>query len=169
LHQTGGAIGSFVGPFVTGILVLGFGWRNAFMLLAVPGLLVAAALWFSVSPERTSDENVQQDKRRIRIADLKTYGPAMILVTAAFIYVFGLRGTDDFANQYFTLGRGIQIVEASILFSMLKVAGLFSAPICGRLSDNFGRKTVLIVLVVVESISLLPLQYLPLYCWQFRV
>ena len=161
LHQTGGAIGSFVGPFVTGILVLGFGWRNAFMLLAVPGLLVAAALWFSVSPERTSDKNVRQEKRRIRIVDLKTYGPAMILVTAAFIYVFGLRGTDDFANQYFTLGRGIEIAEASILFSMLKVAGLFSAPICGRLSDTFGRKTVLIVLVVVESISLFAITVSP--------
>ena len=161
LHQTGGAIGSFVGPFVTGILVLGFGWRNAFMLLAVPGLVIAAALWFSVSPERRSYKNVQQEKRRIRIADLKTYAPAMILIIAAFIYVLGLRGTDDFANQYFTYGRGIQIAEASFLFSMLKVAGLFSAPVCGKLSDSYGRKKVLVVLVVVESLSLVAITMSP--------
>jgi len=34
------------------------------------------------------------------------------------------------------------------------VAGLFSAPICGKLSDSFGRKKVLITLVAVESLSL---------------
>ena len=153
LHQTGGAIGSFVGPFITGILVFVFGWRPAFIMFAIPGLVTAAALWFSLSPERQT-EDVQEEKRLIGFADLKIYAPALVFMAAAFIYVFGLRGTDIFANQYFTLGRGIEIAEASFLFSMLKVAGLFSAPICGRFSDTYGRKTVLIVLVVVESISL---------------
>ena len=153
LHQTGGAIGSFVGPFITGIMIFVFGWRPTFVLFAVPGLLTAAALWFSLSSERQT-EDVQQEKSRIRFADLKTYAPAFMFMVAAFIYVFGLRGADVFANEYFTLGRGIEIAEASFLFSMLKVAGLFSAPVCGRLSDLLGRKTVLITLVLVESFSL---------------
>ncbi len=82
-------------------------------------------------------------------------------MTAAFIYVLGQRGTDVFANEYFTLGRGIEIAEASALFSALKVAGLVSAPICGRLSDKFGRKAVLIILVVVESLSLFAITMTP--------
>ena len=160
LHQTGGAIGSFVGPFITGILVFVFGWRPAFIMFAVPGLVTAAALWFSLSPERQT-EDVQEEKRHIGFADLKMYAPAFVFMAAAFIYVFGLRGTDVFANQYFNLGRGIEIAEASILFSLLKVAGLFSAPICGRLSDAFGRKTVLVILVVVESLSLFAITVSP--------
>lgn len=161
LHQTGGAIGSFIGPFVTGILVFGFGWKPTVMLLAIPGLVIATALWFSISPERRSDEGVQREKSRIRIGDLKTYVPVTIFILAAFIYVFGLRATDNLANDYFTLGRGIEIVEASFLFSMLKVAGLFSAPVCGRLSDTFGRKKVLVTLVVIESLSLFAITFSP--------
>jgi MFS family permease len=124
------------------------------MLLAIPGLVLAVILWFSVSPEQPSDKSAVQQTIKIRITDLKTYGPALLFIAAAFIYVLGQRGTDAFANQYFVYGRGIEFIEASFLFSMLKVAGLFSAPLCGRLSDIYDRKKVLIALVVVESASL---------------
>jgi MFS family permease len=154
-------VGSFVGPLVAGLLILGVGWKLTLMSLAVPGLVIAAALWFSISPDRRPDEDVTQESIRIRLTELRVYAPAVVFIIAAFIYVFGLRGTDVFANQYFTYGRGIGIAEASFLFSMLKVAGLFSAPICGRLSDTFGRRTVLTILVVVESVSLLAITISP--------
>ncbi len=161
LHQTGGAVGSFVGPFITGVLILNFAWRTAVMTMAIPGLVLAAMLWFSISPEKPSEENLSQRKNKIRIGDLKTYGPAILFIVAAFIYVLGQRGTDVFANVYFTYGRGIEIAEASLLFSMLKVAGLFSAPICGRLSDTYGRKKVLVTLIIVESASLYAITAVP--------
>jgi len=154
LHQTGGAIGSFVGPFAAGLLAQNFTWRPAMIFMALPGLVLAAVLWFAIKPEPASAKNVQQEKSRTKMSNLKTYGPAALFMAAAFIYVLGQRGTDTFANEFFTLGRGIEIAEASLLFSALKVAGLFSAPVCGRLSDSYGRKSVLIALVIIESTSL---------------
>lgn len=154
LHQTGGAIGSFVGPFITGALILNFTWRPAVMFLALPGLVLAAILWLSVSPEQPPDKMAPQQSNKIRISNLETYGPAVLFIAAAFIYVLGQRGTDVFANEYFVIGRGIEIAEASLLFSLLKIAGLFSAPLCGKLSDTYGRKRVLITLVILESVSL---------------
>jgi MFS family permease len=136
LHQTGGAIGSFVGPFITGVLVVAFGWRPATMILAVPGLLLAAKLYFSISPKNESNLVTTDGNDRVVNLNWKTYTPAIVFIVAAFIYVLGLRGTDAFANEYFAIGRGIEIAEASLLFSMLKVAGLFSAPVCGTLSPN---------------------------------
>lgn len=160
LHQTGGAVGSFIGPFVTGLLILGFGWRFALILLAIPGFVISGALWFSINPKQQTSE-VRQEKDRNRVLNLKTYAPALVFIVASFVYVLGLRGTDVYANQYFTLGREIEIAEASFLFSMLKVAGLFSAPICGALSDKFGRKASLVILVVVESLSLFAITLSP--------
>jgi MFS family permease len=154
LHQTGGAIGSFVGPAITGVMILFFTWRPTMMILAVPGLVLAATLWLYIGPERRPEQPVPQRTRKISFAFLKSYGPAIILIVAAFVYVLGQRGTDVFANQYFVYGRGIDIAEASILFSTLKLAGLFSAPICGKLSDAYGRKRVLIALIIIESASL---------------
>jgi MFS family permease len=154
LHQTGGAIGAFVGPLLTGIAVANFTWRPAMMLLAVPGLVLATVLWFSISPEQPLERSGEQPARKMGISNLKTYGPAILFIAAAFIYALGQRGTDVFANEYFVIGRGIEIAEASFLFSMLKVAGLFSAPVCGKLSDAYGRKKVLVTLIIVESVSL---------------
>lgn len=155
LHQTGGAIGSFIAPVVTGVLVLNYTWRPTLMLLAIPGMVLAVILWFSISPEQPPDKSNTKQVSRTGRFNIGAYGSAIILIIAAFIYVLGLRGMDAFANQYFTYGRGIQnFLEASLLFATLKVAGLFSAPLCGRLSDIYGRKKVLITLVIVESISL---------------
>ena len=93
---------------------------------------------------------------------MKAYGSVALMLAAAFIYVLGLRGTDAFASTYFVEGRGIQsFFEASLLFASLKVSGLFSAPICGRLSDMYSRKKVLIILVIVESISLYAITIAP--------
>jgi FSR family fosmidomycin resistance protein-like MFS transporter len=155
LHQTGGAVGSFIAPILTGALVLNFGWRPTLMVLAIPGIVLALVLWFSISQEHPLGKTTQSQNSRTRLTNMKIYGSAFLFVAAAFIYVLGLRGTDALANQYFTYGRGIEnILEASLLFAALKAAGLFSAPLCGRLSDIYDRKKVLIALVIIESASL---------------
>lgn len=162
LHQTGGAVGSFIAPILTGALVLNFGWRPTLMVLAIPGIALALVLWFSISQEHPLGKTTQSQTSRTRLTNMKIYGSAFLFIAAAFIYVLGLRGTDALANQYFTYGRGIEnILEASLLFAALKAAGLFSAPLCGRLSDIYDRKKVLIVLVIIESASLYAITITP--------
>jgi MFS family permease len=85
---------------------------------------------------------------------LKVLGPALLFIVAVAIYGLGQRGTDSFGNQYFVIGRGIEFAEATFLFISLRVAGLVSAPLFGRLSDKYNRKKVLVALVLVESVSL---------------
>jgi MFS family permease len=155
LHQTGGTIGSIIGPIVTGILVQSFGWRPALMVLAIPGFVLTAVLWFSISSVQSSTEDAVLQSNGSKAIDKGIYAPVLMFILAGFIYVLGQRGTDAFANQYFILGRGIaSFLEASLLVASLEIAGLFSAPLCGRLSDIFDRKRILIILVVAESFSL---------------
>jgi len=161
LHQAGGAIGSIIGPVLTGLMVAGFEWRSTMMLIAIPGLVLSAVLWFSIDDQPTPVDPVAKPSRRISLKYLSVYSSVVLFLLASFFYVLGQRGTDAFANVYFTYGRGLQIVEASFLFSALKVAGLFSAPVCGRLSDSYGRKKILVALVVLESVSLYAITALP--------
>jgi MFS family permease len=160
LHQTGGAVGSVVGPILTGFLVLNLTWNNALVVLAFPGAILAVTLWFLIDSKQSIEKNPKSQK--IRLGHLKNYGSVALMLAAAFIYVLGLRGTDAFANTYFVEGRDIQnFFEASLLFASLKVSGLFSAPICGRLSDIYSRKRVLIILVIIESASLYAITITP--------
>jgi len=157
-HQTGGSLGSFVGPLVTGFVVVTLSWRQALVALSVPGFVLALILWrFLLEPKSSSDNEEKTEARR------GLYRPVLFLIGAAAIYTVGLRGVNSFANQYFRFGRGIaNLGEASFLFSMLQVAGLFSGPFCGRLSDRFGRRAVLITLIALQSTSLYSMLAAPL-------
>jgi FSR family fosmidomycin resistance protein-like MFS transporter len=160
LHQTGGAIGSVAGPILTGILVLNLTWNNALVILAFPGIILAVTLWFLIGSRQSVKKKSKIQK--IGLMQLKTYSSVALMLAAAFIYVLGLRGTDAFASTYFIEGRDIQnFFEASLLFASLKVSGLFSAPICGRLSDMYSRKRVLIILVIIGSASLYAITITP--------
>jgi MFS family permease len=143
------------------VLVLSFTWRPALIILTIPGFILAATLWFRIPAEQPPQKKAAPPIKNGAGVNWKTYAPIALFFAAAYLYVLGLRGTDAFATQYFVYGRGLEFVGASILFSTLKVAGLFSAPLCGFLSDRYNRKKVLVTLVIVESVSLYAITITP--------
>jgi MFS family permease len=152
----GGAIGSIVGPIVTGPMAADLTWRPTIMIMTIPGFVLSAILWLSVSAQLASSVPNQggNSSSVANLRELIKYSPVVLFIIAAFFYALGQRGMDAFGNVYFNKGRGFELAAASILFSSLKWAGPFSAPICGKLSDIYGRKKVLIALVLLESVSL---------------
>lgn len=161
LHQTGGAIGSLLGPILTGLMLVSFSWRPTIMIMAIPGFVLSAVLWFSIENQPKPKDTISQRKISANMKDLKVPHIVFLLIAAAFFYMIGQRGTDAFASVYFADGRGIKLLEASLLYAALKVGGLFSSPICGRLSDTYGRKNVLIPLVIIGSVSLYAITAVP--------
>jgi MFS family permease len=158
-HQTGGAIGSFISPLVIGAIILSYGWKSAFLTLPLLGFLVAPLLWFSLNDTK---HVLTPQKERVT----KTYGPALLLILTSSIFIVGYRGLNAFGTQYFTEGKGMAYNEAIVLFSTLQIAGIFSAPICGRLSDTFGRKKTIFTLITLNAFSLfviVVMQGVPLY------
>lgn len=164
VHQTGGALGSFVAPLAAGAMVVSLNWRLTMTVFAVPGAVLSAVLWLLLAvPEHGMEEVQSESFRRVNSFRAEMYGPALVLIAASVVYSIGFRGIDAFGNQYFVYGRHIEdFMFASFLFSTLKIAGLFSGLVCGKLSDTVGRKLVIYILVLVESISLFALTVVPL-------
>lgn len=157
-HQTGGSLGSFISPLVAGLAMVSLGWRISLLIMSVPGLVLALILWIFLVDPRTK---VTQEPR-IQTPGTGLYGPVILLIVSAAIYTTAFRGMNAFANQYFVDARGItNLGEASFLFSMLQVAGLFSAPLTGRLSDRWGRRSVIIMLILGQSLSVFWLLFSP--------
>jgi MFS family permease len=158
-HQAGGAIGSFISPLVIGAIVLSYGWKSAFLALSLLGFLLTPLLWFCLND---SKRVLTPQKERVT----KTYGPALLLILTSSIFIVGYRGLNAFGTQYFTEGKGMTYSEAIVLFSTLQIAGIFSGPICGRLSDIFGRKKTVFTLITLNAFSLFLItvtQGVPLY------
>jgi MFS family permease len=92
---------------------------------------------------------------------LETYGSCLTLIAATVVYTLGIRAVNSLAVLYFQNGRGMDYVQANFLFSLLQVAGLFSGPVSGKLSDTFGRKTVISILIGIEASCLYALAVTP--------
>ncbi len=170
LHVTGGVLGAVLGPIITGAAVTYFTWKPALVILAIPGLALAAILSLYLGPSKTKDisgaSNIDGIEKQ---GSLGIYAMPLLFIAASFIFVLGQRGTDIFATEYFVSGRGLRLFEASLLLSSLSVAGLISAPICGTMADRFDRKKVLITLVIIQSaalfaVTLTPNQILAIPC-----
>jgi len=161
-HQTGGSIGSLILPLLAAPLAYIFNWRVTLTILTIPGLILALVLWrFLPEPTLTIEDKKVTQGKEDRKTILKKIRPSIILILAAAIFVSGQRGIDSISTLYFTSMRSMNIVEAGFFFSMFKIAGLFSSPLTGRLSDSFGRTKVLILLIGVASSSLFSLPWVP--------
>ncbi|UCH37687.1 MAG: MFS transporter [Candidatus Bathyarchaeota archaeon] len=172
-HQTGGSFGSIIAPLIIGPLVVFFNWRLAIIVLSVLGLVLSGILWLLLKEAKLDSTMPSPDQKQAKHTSGKTYLASLIFIAAAVTYTLGLRGVDSLATLYFTEGRGItNFLQATFLFSLLKIAGLFSGPFCGRLSDTMGRKKTLILLIIIEAAALftltsVPIPYLPIACLAF--
>lgn len=162
-HQTGGAIGSFISPLVIGGIILSFGWQSAFLALSFLGFLLSPLLWFYLNDTKNDTKRVLTPQKE---RGTKAYRPALLLILTSSIFIVGYRGLNAFGTQYFTEGKGVTYSEAIVLFSTLQIAGIFSGPICGRLSDTFGRIKTVFALITLNAFSLFLItvaQGVPLY------
>jgi len=144
-HQTGGSVGSFIAPLIVGVLAETLGWRSAFLTLSMFGFVLVPVLW-----KRLGDLPVKVvGGSKPSLGELRK---PLTLVLAASMYIVASRGLQSFGTYYFLEGKDLG-AQAYVLLSLSHVAGIFSGPICGRLSDMMGRKEVILSLVLLEGVS----------------
>ena len=114
--------------------------------VSLMGITVAVVLWYRLSDPQTKIDETKGPRPTVR--ELRA---PLILVLAAAIYVVAFRGLTLFGIFYFNAKN--MGSEAFLLLASSQVAGIFSGPICGRLSDKIDRKKIILYLVLVEGAS----------------
>jgi MFS family permease len=155
-HQTGGALGAFLAPLAIGFITELYGWRSAFLTFSSLGFILLPLLWLILRETRKSHvlskvSNVFLNK--------KVFTPILLVILASAFSLLGLRGLNPFATNFFQTEKRVTYVEAAMLFSLLQIAGIFSGPICGRVSDVLGRKRVISILILIQALSLLTITF----------
>lgn len=143
IHGIGGNIGSAVGPLVTGVVLLFTAWQGPFIFWAVPGLLVAGAL-FRVHQRHS----VPQTKA----AEAETAaGSSFHLPTVVFLVLLlaGLHGL--FTTTVFTYlptflqdVRGQMAATSSFWVTSLYAVGVGGQMLGGWLTDHRSRRAPLL-------------------------
>lgn len=163
--------GSFVAPVVLVWLAQEYGWRNAFYIAAVPGLISAALIWFTLKePEKEPAEPAPSvpssapprpgagEAFRDWIGAL---GVALkirniwICVVMGILLVAYLVIAWAFMPLFLTQVRGYSTTEASWLMGTLGISATIGAFVTAGLSDVIGRRPVMIAMPLVSL--LLPL------------
>lgn len=151
--------GSFVAPVVLVALAQAYGWREAFYIAAVPGLISAALIWFMLDEPKIESKSVadvfSDTPAPARVAEL---GEGILMpvlkalkvrniqvcVVMGIVLVAYLVITWAFMPLYLTKVRGFTQTETSWLMGTLGISATIGSFAISGLSDVVGRRPVMI-------------------------
>ncbi|MBI4013255.1 MAG: MFS transporter [Candidatus Rokubacteria bacterium] len=144
IHGWGGSVGNFLAPVVVAFLVTRWGWREALVWLAVPG--VAAALLLRGLLDEPPAARASGASGGIT--------RQLVLVSLAFgLLSMVLRGFLTFLPA-FLVERGSSVAEAGVGTSLTLVVGLVAQPLGGQVYDRVGGRAVFLACSVGAGIGL---------------
>jgi len=140
IFVTGGNFGFAIGPVIVGILI-GFGGMPALALIAIPGLLTAAFLYYLT--RGTGQEKIA---RTVPATQKKIpHGPVSLIVTIAALRSWVIMSSVAFFPAYLIITSGVSIVFANTMLTLMLLAGVVGQVTGGFLSDKYGKKEVTII------------------------
>ncbi len=149
LQAVGGALfGSILAPVILIQIAENMGWRTAFYIAGVPGLLLGLIAFFYLRPTTTESRGAKNDTG-FTIREIWKYNNIK-WGTALACCVFGWWfATIPFITKYFTDVQGMSAGDMQKTMGLLGVAMLISSLFFPGISDKIGRKKALLIAVTL--------------------
>ncbi len=143
-YALGIPIGSLLGMVIGGQLADTLGWRQAFMIVGLPGVFMAFAVWLLIRDQNrpvrvlTSEQTGQSMFASIReLTRLKAY---MLLLAAASACSFLSYGKSTWTTIFFQRSHGLSPGEVGFWFGVGGgIAGIFGTWLGGWLANRYGK------------------------------
>jgi len=146
-YALGIPIGAAIGTLVGGWIGEYFGWRMAFMVVGLPGIIVAIVVFFTVrEPPRGHSEpdHVQVQKDLVPLADtlrfLWSLRAFRHLSFAGALHAFVGYGVGLFIPAFFMRVHGFGLAETSTYLFLIGLTGIIGTYLGGYLGDRMGKK-----------------------------
>jgi MFS family permease len=150
LLGTAGTVGMAGGPALGGLLAYEFGLDALFYASALFAL-VSILIIFSIGETLAAKQRFEVRHLRVGPSDFfepLVWTPSLIMALTAFAYGTVVTVIPDF-------GSWVGIKNKGLLFTYITLASLLVRLVAGRVSDNYGRRPVLLVSTVLMLGSLL--------------
>ncbi|MCM2267296.1 MAG: MFS transporter [Elusimicrobiales bacterium] len=130
--------GSAVGYLLGGFLGQHFGWRNAFFIVAVPGMLLGIiALFLKETPEKTQrSEHIAFSGYKALLKN-RTF---LLICLAQSIGTFSVGGMAAWMPSYFVRTFGVSVAKAGFLFGAVTVAAGLAGNFAGGWAADWLHK-----------------------------
>jgi predicted MFS family arabinose efflux permease len=147
-------LGSFLAPVVLIAFAEAFGWREAFFLAGIPGLISAAIIWFMLD-EPAAPPKPADDADKMSILDALKIRNIWICVAMGVLLVAFFVITWAFLPLYLAQTRGYDATTMSWIIATLGISSTIGSFVIAGISDKIGRKPVMIAMPFIAV--LLPL------------
>jgi MFS family permease len=150
-------LGSAIGVALGGVIAANWGWRHAFGLVAVPGLIIAV-LFFFVKDYKTvgltihktrKDRKDRKEERKAVAMSIKDMLNEFLDKPSLIFTYFGMAGVVftttsllTWLPTYFHRVQGLPESQAGIKSSAVMVLALIGAPLGGYIADRWRKKKV---------------------------
>jgi MFS family permease len=160
-------VGLAVAPVLTTQVAARVGWRWAFYVSGMPGLLLSLLIWRYVKePEKKSDPGSHGQPVRFRdFLSILRYRNIWLCCAGAAGFLTWLFLHNIFAPLYITEVAHQAPTTAGFLLGASGLGSFFFALFFPTLSDRIGRKPVLLVMAAMCTIVPLALLISPLYSY----
>jgi MFS family permease len=160
LQGVGSALfGSILAPVVLVQIAENLGWRNAFFIAGVPGLLLGLLAWNFVK-KSTAESINSKEKSTLNLAELLQYNNVKYGIGAACCIFGWWFATLPFISNYFVLHQGMSTDQMGKTMGLLGISGLISSIVVTALSDKYGRKKIVTIFLIIGTLYPFAVHYL---------
>jgi predicted MFS family arabinose efflux permease len=149
-------LGMATGIVIGGLIAARWGWRHAFGIVAVPGLLIALLFLFvrdyktvglerMVGPSDAVTGAAPVTKKMSRMDIVRTFAatPSLILTYFGFAgMMFTSISMSTFLPTYFQRVQGFPMQTATLLASGIMLTSIIGSPLGGWLADKWMKKSI---------------------------
>ncbi len=145
IWTTAAAVGTAIGMVIGGAIALKYGWRTAFMAVAVPGIIFGILAWFIPDyKNQPRDANGQvggSSNSFVGIIKdiLKVKTLVTLFISFGLAYLFSM-SIMYWLPTYFTRYMGMDVAKAGTLTGVIMLTALVAGPVGGILGDKMSRK-----------------------------
>jgi MFS family permease len=145
LQGVGAALfGSILAPVILVTIAESMGWRKAFYIAGIPGLILALLAWRYIK-KSTAESTGNKNNSTVNFSELVQYNNikwGIPLASCVFGWWFA---TLPFISKYFIEVQGMSADEMGKTMGLLGLSGLVGSILVSGLSDRFGRKPIMFI------------------------
>lgn len=164
--QSGGVFGRFFATIVGNFLAPWIGWRYAFMVSALPALLVLfiqrqmpeSDVWLRQKAARKgTGPGMWATVGQMLSPELRKYTAITMALTSFNLSAFWFKAI--WLPTYFHVIRGLSLGESASLFFLDQIGGFFGYMICGWSADRFGRRPTFFAFSLIKATGMIMLTF----------
>jgi len=164
-------LGTAIGVLLGGIIATRLGWKHAFGIVALPGLIVAVLFFFvkdykTVDLTTTDSNNVRMKMKKKEMAMEFLSRPSLLFTYFGFAaIVFVTTSLITWLSTYFHVTRGLPAEKAGTMASAVMVLAIVGAPLGGIITDRWRKSNIRARLLFPAITSFMAALFLLVALW----